>query len=133
MDSILSISATAQGRLIENGEISSAELIELHLARIGQVQSTLNATSETLTETARQAARMADERRASGVRLSPIDGVPFSVKDSIEVEGTVCTAGTLGFRNAAPSTQDATFSSPSPRGRSDSHCPHKPAGSPFCL
>jgi len=35
--------------------------------------------------------------------------VPFSIKDSIEVEGTVCSAGTLGFRNRARSKKDATL------------------------
>jgi amidase len=32
----------------------------------------------------------------------------FSIKDSLELNGTVCTAGTLGRRGAAPSTADAT-------------------------
>jgi amidase len=36
-------------------------------------------------------------------------GVPFSIKDSIEVEGTVCSAGTLGYRNAPKSIRDATL------------------------
>src|SRR5262249_53712989 len=34
-------------------------------------------------------------------------GVPFSIKDSIEVEGTVCSAGTLGYRNSPLSLRDA--------------------------
>src|SRR5581483_6698799 len=32
----------------------------------------------------------------------------FSVKDSIEVAGTICSAGTLGRRNAPRSQSDAT-------------------------
>src|SRR5208282_2762744 len=39
----------------------------------------------------------------------PLHGVPFSVKDSIELAGTVSTAGTIGRRGAAPSTSDATL------------------------
>ena len=42
-------------------------------------------------------------------RPGPFHGVPFSIKDSIEVEGTVCSAGTLGYRNAPKSTRDATL------------------------
>ena len=41
--------------------------------------------------------------------LGPLAGVPFSIKDSIEVAGTVCSAGTLGFRNNPPSARDATL------------------------
>ncbi len=53
--------------------------------------------------------READRRRAAGALLSPIDGIPFSVKDSIEVAGCVCTAGTIGRRHAPPSGRDATL------------------------
>lgn len=48
-------------------------------------------------------------RRAGGALLGPLDGVPFSIKDSIEVAGTSCSAGTLGFRNAPRSTHDSTL------------------------
>src|SRR5207302_3394530 len=67
------------------------------------------AAIEVLAELARQAARMADQRRANGAILSPLDGVPFSVKDSIEVAGTVCSAGTIGLQHAPPSQADATL------------------------
>ena len=95
--------------MIRAGEISSGELVDAHLARIEEINPTLNAVVETLTDSARSAARESDTRRAAGTLLGPIDGVPFSIKDSMEVAGTVCTAGTLGFRNAAASTQDATL------------------------
>jgi amidase len=49
-----------------------------------------------------------DRQRAQRNPLPPLAGVPFSIKDSIEVEGTVCTAGTLGRKSAAPSIRDAT-------------------------
>ncbi len=62
-----------------------------------------------LAETALAAARQSDERRALGRRRGALDGVPFSIKDSIEVEGTVAAAGTLGFRDAPRSTADATL------------------------
>jgi amidase len=106
---VLALSGSEQGRLIRSGEISSAELIEQHLARIEEVNPSLNAVVEILAEPARRAAAESDHRRAAGSLLSPIDGVPFSIKDSIEVAGTVCTAGTVGFRNNPPSRRDATL------------------------
>ncbi|HTS64877.1 MAG TPA: amidase [Candidatus Acidoferrales bacterium] len=108
MTDVLSMSGLAQGRLIRQGAISSAELVEAHLERIGCVNPALNAAVEVLGEPARRAARETDARRGSKP-LGPFDGVPFSVKDSIEVAGCVCTAGTMGYQNAPPSACDATL------------------------
>ncbi len=105
----LSFSGTHQGRLIRDGVVTSADLIEAHIARIAEVNPALNAVVEVLAEPAREAAKESDARRAAGVLRSPVDGVPFSIKDSIEVAGTVCTAGTLGLRNAPPSQRDGTL------------------------
>jgi amidase len=106
---LIEMSGTRQGELIRNGAITSEELIHAHLERIDEVNPTLNAAIEILREPALVAARESDRRRAAGRMLSAIDGVPFSVKDSIEVGGTVCSAGTLGYSNAPPSTRDATL------------------------
>ena len=109
MNEILSLSGLAQGRMIREGAISSAELVEAHFEQIDRVNPALNAVVEVLHDTARREAQLADRRRRTGQVLSPFDGVPFSVKDSIEVVGTVCTAGTMGFRDAARSVRDATL------------------------
>ncbi|HTP35148.1 MAG TPA: amidase [Candidatus Acidoferrales bacterium] len=109
MNDILALSGLAQGRLIREGEVSSSELVEAHLERIDCVNPMLNAAVDVLRETACREARAADERRRRGETLGPFDGVPFSVKDSIEVAGCVCTAGTIGFQNAPPSPRDATL------------------------
>ncbi|SPE36041.1 Amidase [Candidatus Sulfopaludibacter sp. SbA3] len=109
MNAILTQSGVAQARCVRQGALSSAELVEAHLDRIAEVNPRLNAAVDVLAEQAREGARAADERRARGALLGPLDGVPFSIKDSIEVAGTVCSAGTLGFRHAAPSLRDATL------------------------
>ena len=108
MSDVCSLSGVAQARLIRSGQVSAAELVEAHLRRIEQVNPCLNAVAEVLEETARQSAARMDRERARGNPLPVLAGVPFSIKDSIEVEGTVCTAGTLGRKSAAPSIQDAT-------------------------
>lgn len=108
MMDVCSLSGTAQAWLIRSGEVSATELVEAHLRRIEKVNPCLNAVAEVLEETALQSAARVDRERAQGNPLPALAGVPFSVKDSIEVEGTVCTAGTLGRKSAAPSTQDAT-------------------------
>jgi amidase len=94
MNEVLALSGTAQARMIRNREISSDELVNAHLRRIEQVNPSLNAVVEVL--------------GASPHVEGPLAGVPFSIKDSIEVKGAVCTAGTLGLRSAAASPCDAT-------------------------
>jgi amidase len=109
MNEMLALSGVAQGELIRDREISSAELVEAHLARIAEINPELNAVVEVLGESARDEARRGDDRRRTGAWWGPLDGVPFSVKDSIEVAGTVCTAGTMGFQGAEKSARDATL------------------------
>ncbi len=98
---LLALSGTAQAALIRSGQISSAELIEAHIERIAEVNPALNAVVDLLAESARAAARMPLD--------GPLAGVPFSIKDSIEVAGTVCSAGTLGYRHAPVSAADAVL------------------------
>ncbi len=109
MNEILSLSGVAQGNLLREGKISSSELVEAHLARIAEVNPRLNAVVEVLEDEARQGAREADARRARGQARGPFDGVPFSIKDSIEVAETSCSAGTLGLQQNPPSLRDATL------------------------
>ncbi|HVV46011.1 MAG TPA: amidase family protein [Bryobacteraceae bacterium] len=105
MHDVLSLSGTQQARLIRERAISSRELVEAHLARIGEINPKLNAAIEILAEPALAAARDVD----SGKVMGPLAGVPFSIKDSIEVAGTVCSAGTVGYRRREVSDKDATL------------------------
>ena len=106
MNEVLTYSGIKQARLIRQGEISSAELIEAHLARIAEVNPRLNAVVEVLAECAREGARAADERRERGALLGPFDGVPFSIKDSIDCH-SVC-AGSLTLQHGPPPLSSIT-------------------------
>jgi amidase len=107
--SLLSLSATKQAALIRSRELSSVELIETHLNHIAAVNPAINAIVELLGGPVLEQARAADDALARGQSTGPLHGVPFSVKDSIEVEGTRCTAGTVGRAGAPFSTADATL------------------------
>jgi len=109
MDPILQASAVEQARRIREGAISSVELVEAHLRHIHQIDPAIHAVVDLLAETALVEARKADDARARGQSLGPFHGVPFSIKDSIELAGTRCTAGTIGRASAPPSTADATL------------------------
>ena len=108
MHDVLRLSATRQAALIREGKISSAELVEAHLQQIDRINPELRAAVAVFPERALELARQADEASARGQTRGPLHGVPFSVKDSIELADTVCTGGTWGRREAAPSSTDAT-------------------------
>jgi amidase len=109
MNELLSCSATQQAGLIRQRKISSLELVQAHLEQIAAVNPTINAAVEVFREQAIAEARAADQAMARDQCLGSLHGVPFSVKDSIELAGSVCTAGTLGRARAKPPTEDATL------------------------
>ena len=109
MNELLHLSATRQAGLIRRGAVSSVELMEAHLARLAEVNPRINAAIEIFRHQALDAARAADEALAGGAEPGLLHGVPFSVKDSIEIAGAPCTAGTLGRRGAPRSRSDATL------------------------
>ena len=95
--------------MIRHREISSEELIAAHLKQIRQFNPAVNAVVDLLADSAVRQAREADKRLADGKPVGPLHGVPFSIKDSIEVAGTKCTAGTLGRKSVPASDHDATL------------------------
>ncbi len=68
-------------------QISSLELVDLHLARIASDQKRINAVVTVDAERARERAREADAALARGTSWGPLHGLPFTLKD------TWCTAG----------------------------------------
>jgi amidase len=90
-------------------QISPVELMTAHLRRIEEINPSLNAVVELFEEQAMAGSRAAERDLYSGAHCGPLHGVPFSVKDSIDVAGVKTTAGTLGRRNAAPAEKNATL------------------------
>jgi len=95
--------------MVRSRQISPTELMTAHLHQIQQINPSLNAVVELLDEQAMTGARAAEQRLAAGLPCGPLHGVPFSVKDSIDVAGVKTTAGTLGRRHAAPAEKNATL------------------------
>lgn len=96
-------------KMIRERRISAVELITQHIKRIERINPQLNAVVELLSDSALRDARTADSILAAGEPCGPLHGVPISVKDSIDVAGTKCTAGTLGRKDAAAASHDATL------------------------
>jgi len=99
-------SAGELARAIAEGTLSSAEVVEAHIARIEQVNAKLNAVVVKRYDDARSEAREADRRRAAGAPTGPLHGVPITVKECIDVAGTPSTFGLAARAQAAAADDD---------------------------
>jgi aspartyl-tRNA(Asn)/glutamyl-tRNA(Gln) amidotransferase subunit A len=84
---------------LTDGTLSTRGLVEESLAAIGRHGSRTNAFTMVDETGARRAADRADAERAKGVRRGPLHGIPISIKDLIDVEGIVTTAGSRVLRD----------------------------------
>ncbi len=72
--------------------------IEKLMARVSLEDSAYNCVQRFYPETASIEAEETDRRRANEMRLGPLDGCIFAVKDNLGVAGAPCTAGVAGRR-----------------------------------
>lgn len=86
--------------MIRDGEVSSREVVDAHLARIEQVNPHLNAVVRVLADQARSDADRADRAVASGQPLGPLHGVPCTVKENVDLAGTPTTQGIRALADA---------------------------------
>lgn len=93
---------------LASGFVTSVDLVTEYLARIAQYDSgglLLNSVPllnpDALTEAAES-----DVRRAAGRTLGPLDGIPYTAKDSYQVRGMTVAAGSPAFENLV-ATDDA--------------------------
>jgi Asp-tRNA(Asn)/Glu-tRNA(Gln) amidotransferase A subunit family amidase len=89
-------------------EISPVELITAHLDRIAQIQLQLNPFVHIDAESARARARDSESRIARGEAFRPLEGIPLTVKSSLDVAGWPCPAGSLLRKDYVP-TANATL------------------------
>ncbi len=99
-------SATEQLALLQRGEISSVELLEVHLARAEALASPINALVTIDAEGARAAALASDNDRVRGINHGPLHGLSMSVKDALATAGMRSTGGAVELSDHVP-TRDA--------------------------
>ena len=99
------MSATELGEMIRSRQVSCQEVIEEHLRRIEAVNGSINAVVIILAEQALETAKTADRAVAAGSDLGPFHGVPFTVKENIDVAGTPTTQGFKALANAYPTSR----------------------------
>jgi 1-carboxybiuret hydrolase len=105
----ITASAAEIAGAVNAGTTSAREVIEAVLAAIRSRNGTLNAFTAVTEERARAKAAALDAQRAQGGGLGPLAGVPFAVKNLIDVAGLPTLAGSKINREHPPATRDATL------------------------
>lgn len=109
MSEIFYTSLVQLAAMVRSRKISPVELLEIHLARIAQLNPRLNAFTYVDAERAREAARSAEAALAANASPDTTKlllGVPVSIKSSIEVAGWRCECGSALRKNYV-ATEDA--------------------------
>ena len=94
-------SALDLARAIREGEVTSREIVEAHVARLREVQPRINAVAADRFEAALEDADAADRRVAEASdpdELPPLLGVPCTIKESIALAGMPNCAGLISRR-----------------------------------
>ena len=110
--------------MIRDREVSSREVIQAHLDRVEAVNPHLNAIVRLLADQALAAADAADRAVADGARLGPLHGVPFTVKENIDLAGTPTTQAVPALAEAvapvdAPQVERLRAAGAIPLGRTN--------------
>ncbi|WP_428484956.1 AtzE family amidohydrolase [Rhodopila sp.] len=99
--------ATAIAHGVASGTLSASNVIAGALARIERLNPVLNAFTAVLADRAQARAAAIDAAIASGTAPGPLAGVPFAVKNLIDVAGLTTLAGSRINRDHPPAGADA--------------------------
>lgn len=88
---------------LEKGETTAVGLLDAYLARIDAYDRPGTATAlnamVVMNPHARAEAEASDARRARGETLGPLDGIPYTAKDSYLAEGLTAASGSPAFEH----------------------------------
>lgn len=93
----MTLSALTLAKQIASGKVSSVQLVEQALATIDAVEPKVNAYNEVLRDFALEKAAAVDAKLKKGEPVSPLAGVPISIKDNMNLRGfkTTCSSKIL--------------------------------------
>src|SRR5436190_3990802 len=93
MADLTELTAAAACELLRSRAIGALELVESHVARIEAVDPALNAVVVRRFDEALAEARAADARLARRRPAGILQGLPITIKESLDLAGTASTAG----------------------------------------
>jgi Asp-tRNA(Asn)/Glu-tRNA(Gln) amidotransferase A subunit family amidase len=85
--------------LIKNKKITSVELTKFYIERLKKYSSTLHCVIELTEDIALKRAAKADADLAKGIYKSPLQGIPYGLKDLFAAKGTHTTWGTPPYKD----------------------------------
>ncbi|PVW02742.1 amidase [Microbacterium sp. Gd 4-13] len=92
-DQITALSARALAEAIRTRRLSSEEVVAAHLARIDELNPSINAIVSSQPDVALETARERDRELARGLIRGPMHGLPIAVKDLMDVAGLPTSHG----------------------------------------
>lgn len=93
----------------QRGDFSPVDVVAAYLHRIATLNPKLHAYIDVFANEARDAAQVSAKRIAEG-RPRRLEGIPIALKDLLEIEGKVCTAGSM-TRHDTIAARTATIAS----------------------
>ncbi|MBW5415667.1 amidase [Pseudomonas sp. MAG002Y] len=103
MIEVTEVSIAALREALESGRTTAVELVHAYLARIEaydglDTPTALNAVVVSNSDALKEA-EASDARRARGETLGPLDGIPYTAKDSYLVKGLTAASGSPAFKD----------------------------------
>jgi len=107
MSEIADLTIAEAAAKISRRELSSRELVDAVLKRIGETEPMVHAYATVMAESARKSADRVDADLAHGVWAGPLAGIPIAFKDLVYTAGTPTEAGSKVLEGWVP-PYDAT-------------------------
>ena len=102
------LSARELAEAVRSRATTAREVIDAHLDRIDVVNPVVNALTVVFHDRARELADRVDAARDAGATIGPLAGVPFTVKENIDLTWSATTSGWPFLAEAVPG-DDATM------------------------
>jgi len=96
--------AVELARAIRLGKVSSRAAVESCLRRLDAVNPAINAVTVVLAQPALAQADEADRALERGDAVGPLHGLPVTIKENVDHEGTATTNGVVGFKDLVAKT-----------------------------
>lgn len=100
--------------MLTSKEISCTELTQKYLSEIDKINGELNAYVNVTPQTALDTAKAVDDKIAKGEQLSPLEGIPMTLKDNIstkDIETSCCSKILRGYKPIYDATVWSTLKS----------------------